>query len=334
MSQSETKLAAIDEQLKKGVKPQSETVRAFLLWFGAERRGYRVINRIRRKLKTYNLTTKPDFEYAWIDGEINFERSNAESGDDDQEGFAVADPIHRIGRLEAANKPPVRVNPQSPLKEAVTLMLANDFSQLPVMTGDREVKGIISWKTIGSRIALKCAANHVSDCMEPAQVVSVNSSLFDVIDIIASHDYVLVQDINKIICGIVTASDFNVQFRVLSEPFLLVGEIEIGVRRMLHGKFTKKDLELAKAPGDEKRTVESPVDLTFGEYIRLIGEEKHWMKIKVEIDRVTFVNKLNKVREIRNDVMHFDPDGLDPEDLEFLREFAQFLKRLRDVGAV
>ena len=33
-------------------------------------------------------------------------------------------------------------------------MLSNDFSQLPVMTGPRELKGIVSWKSIGSRLAL------------------------------------------------------------------------------------------------------------------------------------------------------------------------------------
>jgi len=49
---------------------------------------------------------------------------------------------------------------------------------------------------------------------------------------------------------------------------------------------------------------------------------------------VEFVSRLNRVREIRNDVMHFDPDGLEDTDLFILREFAQFLKRLRDVGAV
>lgn len=152
MSQSATKLEAIDEQLKKGVVPQSETVRSFLLWFGAERRGFRVVTRIRRSLKKYKLTTIPDFEYAWIDGDISFRRADPDAEDEKQEGVAVADPIHRIGRLEAANRAPVQVNPQSTLKEAVTLMLANDFSQLPVMTSAREVKGIISWKTIGSRV--------------------------------------------------------------------------------------------------------------------------------------------------------------------------------------
>jgi hypothetical protein len=111
-----------------------------------------------------------------------------------------------------------------------------------------------------------------------------------------------------------------------------VGEIENGVRRLLHGKFTLSELSAAKAPGDDGRKIETPADLTFGEYIRLVEGSEGWKKLKIEIDRVTFVAQLNRVRDIRNDVMHFDPDGLDDDDLKFLREFAQFLKRLRDVG--
>lgn len=213
-------------------------------------------------------------------------------------------------------------------------MLTNDFSQLPVMTGPRELKGIISWKTIGSRLALKRPCVYAREAMEPAQVVQADESLFGAIARIASHDYVLVQAEDKTFSGIVTASDFNVQFQSLAEPFLLVGEIENGVRRILHQRFTLKELEEAKAPGDDDRTIESPSDLTFGEYIRLLEPEKRWKKLGIEIDRVEFLERLNRIREVRNDVMHFDPDGLDLDDLTFLREFAQFLRRLRDVGAV
>jgi len=124
----------------------------------------------------------------------------------------------------------------------------------------------------------------------------------------------------------------NEQFRLLAEPFLLIGEIENGVRRLLHGKFTQAELASAKAPGDDGRQIETPADLTFGEYIRLVEQEQSWRKLKIEIDRATFVAQLNRVRDIRNDVMHFDPDGLGDEDLTFLREFAQFLKRLREIG--
>lgn len=335
MSVAEVKLTAIAAQLKKGVAPQKETVRAFLLWFNAERRGFRVVRRIRSALRRHGVATSPDFEYTWLDGSVTFVTAST-NGDGGvlAEGTAVADPTFRIGRLDAANKSPTVVKPDTTLQQAVTIMLTNDFSQLPVMTGARDVKGVVSWKTIGSRLALKRPCTVVSDCMEPAQVVSIDDSLFDSIGRIASHDYVLVQAKDRTISGIVTASDFNVQFQSLAEPFLLVGEIENGVRRILHSKFTIKELEEAKAPGDDDRVIEAPSDLTFGEYIRLIEPEKRWKKLKIEIDRVEFLAQLNRVREIRNDVMHFDPDGLDSEDLQFLREFAQFLKRLRDVGAV
>ena len=105
-------------------------------------------------------------------------------------------------------------------------MLTQDFSQLPVMTNEREVKGIVSWKTIGSRLALKKECALVRDAMEPAQEIGIEESLFSAIAIIAANDYVLVRALDKKISGIITASDFNVQFQQLAEPFLLVGEIE------------------------------------------------------------------------------------------------------------
>ena len=334
MSQAEEKLGAIAQQLKKGVSPPRETVRSFLLWFGAERRGFRVVRRIRWKLQKYGITTNPDFEYSYIDGYIGFQQAPPAGDSEEAGGTAIADPTYRIGRLTSANKRPVSVKPDALLEQAVTLMLTNDFSQLPVMTNEREVKGVVSWKTIGSRLSLKRDCPHVRDCMEPAHEVAIDDSLFNAISTIAQHDYVLVRAADRTISGIVTASDFNEQFRKLAEPFLLVGEIENGVRRMLHGKFSAKELDDAKAPGDEQRTIEGVADLTFGEYIRLLENEKGWKKIKLQIDRAEFVARLNKVREIRNDVMHFDPDGLEESDLNVLREFAQFLKRLRDVGAV
>jgi predicted transcriptional regulator len=340
MNTTDEKLKNICDQLKKGVVPPKETVRAFLLWFGAERRGFRVVRGIRYRLAQHGLVTEPDFEYAYIDGYIGFVRdeSKGKSGEDSTEVLdatvLAADPTHRVGRLEAAHTQPVSVKPDSTLKQIVTLMLTSDFSQLPVMTGTRDVKGVVSWKTIGSRLALNKDCVAARDCMEPAQVISTEESLFSAISVIAANDYVLVRGNDQQITGIITASDFNEQFRKLAEPFLLVGEIENGIRRMLRGKFTASELKAAKAPDDTSREVDGVADLTFGEYIRLLEPEKNWKKVNLEIDRVEFVKRLAQIRDIRNDVMHFDPDGLEDEDVTVLREFAQFLKRLRDVGAV
>jgi CBS domain-containing protein len=335
MSLSDEKFKAIKDQFKQGVVPPKETVRAFLRWFYSERRGYNVVFGIRRELKKYGLVTVPDFEYQYIDGLIGFAQAVPENDSTQTDvGQTTTDPTHRLGRLDSANKIPISVKPDATLQQAVTLMMTHDFSQLPVMTNSREVKGMISWRAIGNRLALKRPCTTVRDCMEPAEVVSIDASLFSTINAVAEHDCVLVQANDKTICGIVTATDFNDQFRRLAEPFLLVGEIENGVRRILHGKFTSKELEEAKAPGDDGRVVVAISDLTFGEYIRLMEPEKLWKKLGLEIDRVEFLAKLNKIREVRNDVMHFDPDGLAPSDLATLREFAKFLRKLRDVGAV
>lgn len=333
MLQSEEKLSAIAEQLRKGVVPPKESVRTFLLWFDAERRGYRVVRRVRTALRRHGIATSPDFEWAYIEGDISFIKAvpenYAQNGIPDD---SAPDPTYRISSLASANRPPIFVAPDATLQQVTTIMLSNDFSQLPVMTGPRDLKGVVSWKSIGTRLALKRPIATAKDCMDATAVLSASEPMFSAIAVIASSDYVLVQKADKTICGIVTASDLTEQFRLLAEPFLLVGEIENGVRRLLHGKFTLLELTAAKAPGDEGRIIETPADLTFGEYIRLIQESESWKKLKVEIDRVTFISQLNKVKDIRNDVMHFDPDGLDNDDLKFLREFAQFLKKLRDVG--
>lgn len=331
MNHADDRLKAVHAQLKKGIAPQPETVRSFLLWFGVERRGLRVVRNIRQKMEAYGLVTVPDFEYYFIDSEISFDfaRTSVQSGATTV-GTATADPTYRVGRLGSAHKVPSFVRPDASLSQAVTIMLANDYSQLPVMTGPRDVKGCISWKTIGRKLAIKRPCVHVRDCLEPAQIISVNESFFSALATISMHDYVLVQADDKVICGIVTAVDFNEQFRLLAEPFLLIGEIENGVRQIIHGIFTEAELRNARAPEKVNKTIESVFELTFGEYIRLIDNDRSWKKLLIELDRQEFVSKLNQVRELRNDIMHFDPEGLQASDTRFLREFALLLKWLRD----
>jgi len=294
-----------------------------------------VVRVVRSRLKAHGLKTSPDFEFAYIDGQIAFLQAAQETETGEAGPTASSnDPTYRVGRLDSANRPPVSVKPDNTLQHAITVMLTHDFSQLPVMTGPRDIKGVISWKSIGSRLALKKDCDVVRDCMEEAHLVSIEDSLFSALSAVTSYDHVLVKAADKTICGIITATDFNLQFGKLAEPFLLVGEIERGIRHLLHGRFSAKELEEAKTPGEDNRIIEGVANLTFGEYIRLLEAPLKWKKLQLEIDRGEFVARLNNIREIRNDVMHFDPDGLEDADLNSLREFAQFLRTLRDFGVV
>ena len=158
------------------------------------------------------------------------------------------------------------------------------------------------------------------------------SSLFQAIPIIVEHQYVLVRGTNNRITGIVTASDLALQFQQLAEPFLLLGEIENHIRRIIGDNFSTEELAAVRDPHEAQRKIDSVASLSFGEYIRLLENEARWKKVKLSIDRGVFRTKLDKVREIRNDVMHFDPDGILPADLEQLRDFAYFLQRLQTIG--
>lgn len=353
-SDPKERLAEISRALRAGENVPVVPVRSFLRWFfGAQRRGRWIVSYIRSSLEQAGLRTEPDFESAYLDAEMSFELV----GEDNASGAqsiavevaesitvsdhaevrvlkaAFADPTYRVSKLAAANRRPVSVRPDSTLTEAATLMMANDFSQLPVMTSERDVKGIISWKTVGSRLALGLKPTVAREAMETHAEISSDASLFTAIPLIVEHQYVLVRGPDQRIVGIVTTTDLSLQFHQLAEPFLLLGEIENHMRRIISAHFGQAELAAAKEPDDDSREAETVSDLTFGEYKRLLEEPSRWNRLGLQIDRVAFNRLLDKVREIRNDVMHFDPDGISDDDREVLREFAHFLRMLQRIGA-
>ncbi|MDE1904098.1 MAG: CBS domain-containing protein [Alphaproteobacteria bacterium] len=230
--------------------------------------------------------------------------------------------------MDSANTPPVSVAPNKSITEAITIMLTNDFSQLPVMIGEREVKGIISWESIGSRLARGVKCTEVRECMDAAHEISADTSLLAAIDQIVSNEYVLIRDSGKI-SGIVTTTDLSRQFHQLAEPFLLLGEIENHIRQIIErGRFSKEQLTECRDPNDKGRAIDSIGDMTFGHYIRLLQNPKFWHQVRLGIDCKTFIDRLDEARRIRNDVMHFDSDPMSPDDLVKLRKFTGFLQQL------
>lgn len=316
----------IATKVKDG-SPVEVTVRTLLSWIGAHRRSWRNVTWIRDALRQANLLTTPDFEEQYIDGNIMFHVVPPIPKVPAPHPVKLADSAHRISRLESANRPPVRVAPDAPITEAVTLMLCHDYSQLPVMQSERDVKGLFSWKSYGSRVASGTSCTVVREAMDAPVVIASTDSLFKAVSLIVEHDCVLVQAADKTICGIVTAYDISRQFSELAEPFLLLGDIENHVRYMIGDVFKQEELQRVRDPEDEDHEIRTVSDLTFGGYVRLLQNEQKWTKLNIGMDRKVFISKLDKVREIRNDVMHFDPDPMDAAGLQLLRDFSRFLAR-------
>ncbi|HLB75164.1 MAG TPA: CBS domain-containing protein [Sedimentisphaerales bacterium] len=337
------------EEMSKRVQcgeQATATVRELLSWFGAYRRGWWNVKAIRKGLDEAGLITSPDFEGEYIDASVIFQVKqsvdtvSATVGDEvsirdhvtvhlvpGQGPAERPEPAHRISRLASANTPPLFVKPDATVAEAITLMLRHDYSQLPVMQSSRELKGLFSWKSLGSRLAMGKSSTRVADFMETAKEMSSDGSLFDAVQIIAEHDCVLVRAGDRTICGIVTGYDISKQFRQLAEPFLLLADIESHIRYLISKAFTLPQLQQAKDPDDQDRSITDVRDMTFGEYVRLLQNEDNWARLNMKIDRKTFTGWLEKIRDIRNDVMHFDPDPMDPADLKLLRDITGLLDR-------
>ena len=69
------------EKLKQGRKVYKMTVRNFLGYFGAERRGAVRVEAIQEILNSLGLDTEPNFQSAWIDGYISLRLKDGASPD-------------------------------------------------------------------------------------------------------------------------------------------------------------------------------------------------------------------------------------------------------------
>jgi CBS domain-containing protein len=299
------------------------------------------VERIEAELKSAGLQTDPDFRTAWIDGEVTFkpvtETSTVPSSEHSTGQTATSaeasppdGPDYVVGMLDSANRDVVSVNPQDGIEKAVTLMMMHDYSQLAVMTGPRELKGAISWKSIGRRLSQRAALKEVQDATDPAEAFPDNTSLFDATRIIIDRDFVFVRSKDKKITGIVTASDLSQQFHALSEPFLILGRIEAYLRRLIRDTFDTDTLRsvVDDSDPDRKSTLTSAAQLTFGEYQRLFERTENWDRFGFVACRKTFCSALEDVRRLRNEIMHFHPDSLEGRDHDPLRRLLKLLETL------
>lgn len=249
--------------------------------------------------------------------------------DDEEEPAEAASAGNpRLQLLPAANRAPLTVSREHSLRKAETLMLLNDYSQLPVMTGAHTIHGIISWKSIGRAHVVGSAGKQVADCMDTEfRVLAGELSLLRAVGEVIRHEIVLVQDKQKRIVGLVTTADLSMQLRDLADAFLLVGNIERQIRRLIGDRFSI-DVLRSFVTSDTNRIVKSVEDLSFGEYLRLLNVPENWSRLGLKVDQVVVLKCLEGVRTIRNAVMHFRADALNGMDLDGLRATEGFLASL------
>ncbi|MGC7103103.1 CBS domain-containing protein [Amycolatopsis lurida] len=319
--------------------PERISVRELLSFWGAKERGDQV-SQIEADLANHGLVTSPSFRAVTLDTMVLLTTPLDEAEDTATEGQPDVGDLPVAGdeegggdldvRLMVGNLSPLvgveSVSPNSTIEEAITKMLLNDFSQLAVLNGPRNLRGAITWRSLAQAMHQRSDPS-VNDAIDPhVEVVSYDRDLFEVLPTLQQREFVFVWDETKEIKGIVTTADVAQRYGEMATPFFQLGEVDQTLRWVLNRSFDVQTLQMAC-----NRTITSVDRLTFGDYQRVLENRECWAKLGWPLDRATFVTRLEEIRRIRNKVMHFHPDPVAEDAVDILRRFNSMLHQYRDL---
>ena len=313
--------------------PAQMTVRELIQMWGASRRRTNVIARVNQSLHGANLRTNPDFAIGSLDSKVSIVTQSTDDQPTEDETTAIDATVDDhgpaslvVGNIPSATGGIKAVNPDDDLAVAHSEMQAHDYSQLAVMETQYKLNGAVSWESIAKALLVNPSAT-LADCIDPNPVVvRPDQPLLEAVPAITKAGYVFVKDKHRFV-GIITTADLTDQFTLLTRPFLLLGETEIVIRMAIDRSFDPEDLLEALDPNDG-RAVLGAESLTLGEIQRFIENPTNFDQLGWAADRMVFIQKLDVVRRIRNEVMHFSPDPLADSAVDLLRKFLDWVRDL------
>ncbi|MER5869431.1 CBS domain-containing protein [Streptomyces sp. NPDC002044] len=341
--------------------PITLTVRDLLGWWGASRRGYLVSEQVSAELANHGLSTVPDFAAVGLDDRVTLTGPSVDAEDEqgetagpeaeteqatetDQEETAAQEetrmtasrrstaadedePIQgqTVGNLPSALRGVESVTSSASFEEAFTKMRLNGYSQLPVLNGPRNLQGAVTWESIAlARYADSEAL--FSRAIVKAHAVSYADHLIDALPHLEQFGFLLVRDQTNRIAGIITVADVAAEYGATARPFLLIGDLDRQLRRII-----SEGLDLAKVIAlcdpDGRRGLTSFDQLSYGDYQRVLSNQDQWDRLGWPLDRKSFTDRLNSLREVRNELMHFnDKDKVGDAAIPLLRNMIELLR--------
>ena len=240
-------------------------------------------------------------------------------------------PTIKVSSLRGKLQSPVCVSLKGSLKEAVTTMLIHDYSQLPVVSKGKILRGYISWKSIVEAQMHGTESGIIKDYYKSDKpTINFDTPLLDAIHFVYQNEFSIVLDDNQHICGIITVTDISQQYLKLTEPYLLIKEIETYIRQLIN-IFTLEDI-LPFIKEEDRPNITSIDDLNFGYYVRILENRDMWNKLSLNVDRTAFTNALDEIRKIRNDLMHFRPEGISSTRQAMLVNMERYLSSMTHNG--
>jgi CBS domain-containing protein len=282
-----------------------------------------------RPTSPHGLTTSPSFRKVTLDASVRLisaqqaaKASLAPTTAQDEETD-----IHvglTVGNLPSALGGLASVPPTSTFEQAITIMLLNDYSQLAVLASSHILRGAVTWKSVAQARHASPSATF-ADAIVRAHEVRYDQELVDVLPILEAADFVFVRNEENKVAGILTTADVAHKYGETATPFILIGEIDRLLRYVISRTVDLDDVRKL-CDLDGRRNLRSFDDLTMGDYQRVLENPTTWDSLAWPLHRAAFIKRLAEIREIRNDVMHFNIDGVPQHDVDKLRNMLRLLR--------
>jgi predicted transcriptional regulator len=239
------------------------------------------------------------------------------------EGLDLASELfHRINRIVPENQVILAVPPNCRARDAIALMRAHGYSQVPVVDNG-EVLGVFSFRSFAKEAAgatlddltkEKSAPGdlQVDEYLEQFEFARVTEEITRVFDTMDRDNGVLVGAPERLI-GILTPMDFLRYLYQVANPFVMVSEIELALRALIRHALSPDKIATAA-----QRSLSSPYrgdskvptaleDMTFDNYQALISNGENWADFETVFGgtRTRTSAKLKEIGGIRNDLFHF-----------------------------
>ncbi|MFC9605053.1 CBS domain-containing protein [Streptomyces niveus] len=340
----------------KGARKQADsgapitlTVRDLLDWWGLSRRGYLATAQVSAELANHGLSTVPDFTAVGLDGRVALtgpsvdtedEKEAATEGEemrmtgapgpvtsDEEAEDDESEPIQgqTVGNLPSALRSVESVSSSASFEEAFTKMRLNGYSQLPVLNGPRNLQGAVTWESIALARYTDTDASF-SRAIVKAHAVSYADHLIDVLPFLEQFGFLLVKDQTNRIAGIITVADVAAEYGATARPFLLIGVLDRQLRRVISEGLDLAEV-IALCDPEGIRRLTSFKQLSYGDYQQVLSSQRQWDRLGWPLDRKAFTDRLNALREVRNELMHFnDKDKVGDAAIPMLRNMIELLR--------
>lgn len=250
---------------------------------------------------------------TWLENRLALSTAPAATTDES------ADSVQTLARVIGGRKPPLCTEPHAPLRQALRAMIENRYGQLPVVDEHGHLLGMVSQQSIlrtyyhtdGAVALLDLPVAH---CMEPVTILHMDDDLFKAANVLAqsgAYAPVVVEDDKPV--GLLTGKDMTHFFRSLFEGIILIERIETRLVDYIAQAFPDPAVlnEAAKrvfglGPNNPEYAARHPDRFSLGDRVLFVTDDDIWPAFESAFgSREVFMHLLDRVRRVRNALMHF-----------------------------